>query len=200
MNKTVHHLPPSAVDALGRLVGRQIEVKILQGYLSADGLTADDMILLVWEARGLRRAWEMSSALLLRGRIEEGIWISMWLEEHPQADLFALNVLEQVEGFKYPSQTSGVRLFPSPKAHVTSVELFEETFTVDAEGSLPAVTVTADCRLDITFDRGDPICFEIGAAGVGFFHIHRSRSAWAGRDHPKVTLRHSFTTPVHAHT
>lgn len=202
MTDIVHHLPPSAVDALGRLIGCQITVKILHGHMQGDGVTADDLAILIWAGGDRKRSWEIDRALFLHGEIEDRIWISMHAKEHPAASLFDRQILETVEGSRHPSLTHGFFLHPTPKARVTSVDLYEEAFTIDAdEGDpdRPAVNVTADARLDIGFDKGDPICFEIGAAGVGFFHIHRSLSKWAGCDPAKVALRHSFNTPVHAY-
>ncbi len=202
MSDLVHHLPPSAVDSLRRLVGCSITVKILHGHLMDDGLTADDAVIFVWSGTERRRPNEVSSALFLRGEVEERTWISMSLDEHPAASLVEDGLLHRYEAGRPLQFTHGFFLHPTPKSRVTSVDLYEETFTIEASErfpDLPALTVTADARIDICFDQSDPICFEIGAFGVGFFYVHRDRSKWSGCDPARMALRHSFTTPVHAY-
>jgi hypothetical protein len=198
----VHHLPPSAVDALRRLVGCSITVKILHGHLQDDSLTADDVVILVWAGTDRKRPSEISRALFLSGSIERLSWISMSLDEHPASSLVDDGLLHRYKPERPLQLTHGFFLHPTIKARVTSVDLYDETFTTEAdEPSRPGrpVTITAEARIDISFDKGDPICFEIGAFGVGFFHVHRSTSKWSGCDPAGVALRHSFTIPVHAY-
>jgi hypothetical protein len=188
MSAIVRHISPAGTDALDRLVGCRVAAKIVRGGLGNEGLWADEVLLLGWPAVGHPLPSKISCAIALVGTIEKRIWVSMEAEERPASDLVKLGVTTTSDG--RVGWADGFRWDPSSKSRVVSVEIFEETFTLEADETGPAQTIESDSRVNINFDHGDPFCFEIGAVGQGFFRLHRDRSLWTGAD-PKSTVRHS---------
>lgn len=185
------HLDEAEVMALQSLVGKHLAIRAICGSVRDEGLLLNDAMIQAWPV-GERRNCRQQTILGLSGSIEEctgGIWVSLEIQSPVDPDLIKQKLLDETENQE--CLISGFDIWPSQEAIVTEVEVFEELLTLSSENGVS--TVSTDSRININFDKGEPIGLEAGAFGWGYVAVVKGLSRPWNLDSHNLKLRHRLS-------
>jgi hypothetical protein len=181
------HLDETEVSALQSLIGKRLAIRATSGSIRDEGLLINDALIQAWPAEDSRTS-SRQTIVGLSGSIEEctgGIWISLEIQSSIECQLVREKLVNEIEAKR--QLVPGFDIWPSQKAIVTDVEIFEELLILSSDDG--ESTVSTDSRININFSEGDSIGMEAGAAGWGYVAIVRGRSRPWNLDSQKLKLR-----------